>query len=318
MIDNMGNRVLLIGASAIAIEYGKVLNKLRIEFDVYCRSEKSALMFYNALNLLPKFGGIENANLACDRYQAAIIASGIEVMSEHCKILLNKGFKKILLEKPGGLNFDDVLALNKYSKSFEAEIYLGYNRHFFQSVKSAKQIINREGLLSISFEFTEWGHIVEKIDKSMVIKKNWFFANSTHILDLVLFFGGSPKKLNSYSVGHLAWHDKAIFAGAGITESNIVFSYHANWNSAGRWGIELLTNESRLILRPIEKLQIQYKGEININEVYIEDEMDKLFMPGLYHQVESFLSNDFVDFFTLDQHSKHIVQMYYPILEGCS
>ncbi|MEE6591687.1 hypothetical protein VWN77_10290, partial [Campylobacter coli] len=38
----------------------------------------------------------------------------------------------------------------------------------------------------------------------------------------------------------------------------------ANWRSPGRWSIEIMTNNYRLIFKPLEKLFIQKKGEISI------------------------------------------------------
>ena len=51
-----------------------------------------------------------------------------------------------------------------------------------------------------------------------------------------------------------------------------------------------MTNKHRLIFKPIEKLQIQKVGSINIEEFIIDNSHDVSFKPGLYKQVESFLS----------------------------
>ena len=56
-----------------------------------------------------------------------------------------------------------------------------------------------------------------------------------------------------------------------------LFSYQANWNAPGRWGIEILTSQHRLYLRPMEKLQIQNTGSVDISEVEIDDQLDKEF-----------------------------------------
>ena len=95
-------------------------------------------------------------------------------------------------------------------------------------------------------------------------------ANSTHVVDLAFFLGGAPEKISSYVGGKLDWHPNgSIFSGAGITKNNTLFSYNANWEAPGRWGVEVITNKSRLILRPLEKLQIQKIGNLDPEFVQI-------------------------------------------------
>ena len=78
------------------------------------------------------------------------------------------------------------------------------------------------------------------------------------MVDLAFNLGGIPKELSSFTAGSLDWHPSAaVFSGAGISENGAPFNYRANWESAGRWGVEVLTKEHKLILRPMEKLQIQ-------------------------------------------------------------
>ena len=45
-----------------------------------------------------------------------------------------------------------------------------------------------------------------------------------------------------------------VIAGAGVTERNIMFSYHADWQALGRWSVEVLTYKRRFIFRPMKQL----------------------------------------------------------------
>ena len=73
------------------------------------------------------------------------------------------------------------------------------------------------------------------------IKKAWFLQNSTHVIDLAFLWPAGPK-IYALKAGKLKWHPSgAIYAGAGITDKRALFSYHANWNSAGRWSVEVMT-----------------------------------------------------------------------------
>ncbi len=101
-----------------------------------------------------------------------------------------------------------------------------------------------------------------------------------------------PKEIKCYTTGGLSWHPSAsIFCGAGVTEQGLLFSYHSNWEAPGRWGVEILTKNHRLILRPLEDLYIQKIGSLISKKVVIDDNLDHEFKPGLYKQVESFINN---------------------------
>jgi hypothetical protein len=109
----------------------------------------------------------------------------------------------------------------------------------------------------------------------------------------VFHFCGIPTDARRWVSGSSLWHRPgSIFCGAGISTSNIPFSYIADWGSAGRWGIEFRTAKRCIILKPMEKLQIMLKGSTEIELIPgLDDEVDLEFKPGLYGQVESFLGS---------------------------
>ena len=73
-----------------------------------------------------------------------------------------------------------------------------------------------------------------------------------------------------------------------------MFSYNANWKSAGRWSIELLTSNGKYILCPLEKLFFQKRGSLDRQEIVLESILDDKFKPGFYRQLQAFInkSND--------------------------
>ena len=181
----------------------------------------------------------------------------------------------------------------------------------------AREIIEADGGVdSFNFEFTEWGHIIEGLDKAPSVKEHWFLANSTHVVDLAFYLGGSPARFTSYTSGHLPWHPLAsAFAGAGVSEEGALFTYQANWAAPGRWGVEVLTHHHRLILRPMEQLQIQSIGSIEILKYELDDALDQQFKPGLYRQVMEFLSpKPSLALLPLAEHCKKVEEVYAKIL----
>jgi predicted dehydrogenase len=207
--------------------------------------------------------------------------------------LIKFGVQNILVEKPAGLNLKQVGQLACMSKEKNANVFIAYNRRFYASVIKAQEIIEQDGgVTSFNFEFTEWAHIIETIQKAEGVKENWFLANSTHVVDLAFYLGGTPKELCAFTAGSLSWHPSAsIYSGAGVSECGALFSYQANWESAGRWSVEVLTKNHRLILRPMEKLQIQKKGSVAVDFAECDYTLDGSFKPGLYLQTQSFLNN---------------------------
>lgn len=285
--------LLLIGAGPMAITYTEVLKAMNKTFTVIGRGENSAKEFEAKTGVKVFTGGISyylEKNVV-NNNTLAIIATGTEVLMENLIALIDAGVSKILIEKPAAISIEELLK-NEHKLSLYADkIFIAYNRRFYASVIEAERLINEDGgLLSMQFEFTEWAHIIGPLTKAPGVKENWFFANSTHVVDLAFFLAGKPVNWNSYSKeGNLEWHHKSNFAGAGITEKGVLFAYLSNWESAGRWAIELLTQNRRIYLKPIEGLGIQLKGSVSVSEHSFDDRMDKQFKPGLYRQTEAFL-----------------------------
>jgi predicted dehydrogenase len=291
--------MLLIGSGPMAVEYAKVLQAQNREFTVIGRGSSSGLAFEDKTGVEVILGGIKAAisESKIQKVESAIVAVGVEALYPSSMELLEFGVKKILIEKPGVLNPNQIYSLKNAAQTAGAEIYIAYNRRFLSSVRRAKEIIESDGgVTSFTFDFTEWGHEIESLQKAPGVKERWLLANSSHVLDLAFHIGGKPKKINAIQAGEIGWHPAgSIFLGSGVTEMDIPFSYHANWNAPGRWGLEFCTKNHKIILRPMEKLQIMRKGSVKIEEEVVDSSDEKLdneFKPGLFNQVKAFESKD--------------------------
>jgi len=204
------------------------------------------------------------------------------------------------------LDFKEINQLDRMTKKYNAIVYVAYNRRHYVSVQKVREIIRGDGgILSFNFEFTEWSHVIEKLDFSADIKEKWFLHNSTHLVDLAFFLAGQPVEISSCKSGKLSWHPSgAIYTGSGKTEQGSLFSYQANWVGPGRWGLEIITRKRRLILRPLEELREQKIGSNEVTVLTIDDAIDKKFKPGLYRQVKNFLDNQTEDFCTIHHQSE--------------
>ncbi len=297
----------LIGAGTMSLEYAKVLNSLGIDYDVICRSSSSAEKFEKEINKHVISGGLSNALKNHKPPDQAIVAVGVEDLAKTAIDLINAGTKRILLEKPGGISTNELSDLYKVSNSNSTSVLLAYNRRFYASTQTLKEMIIKDGgATSCNFEFTEWSHVIRNLVTEKVVKESWFLANSTHVVDLAFYLCGYPSEWQSYYSGSLDWHPSASrFCGSGITEKGILFSYHADWEAPGRWSLEILTKLNRYILRPIERLQKIPIGKLEPENVNIDDEVDKKYKPGLYKQVKAFINYEDEEFCTIKDQVNH-------------
>jgi len=288
-------KVALIGAGNMALEYAKILSDLKIDFSLFGRNETKSRNFINYISVDKMFfGGLERNKSKLSDYSHAIIASNVNNLASNCVTAIEAGIKNILLEKPGIATPEEFSLVNEKSKSGNSKIFIAYNRRFFASVEKALDMIKEDGgVNSFQFDFTEWSHVIEGLDCDPVEKKYLFLANSTHVVDLAFFMGGHPKEITCYNNGNIKWHSSGgVFTGSGITHENKLFSYHANWLAPGRWSVEMNTKNYKFILKPMEKLQIQKKGTVAIEEVPIDNSKELNFKQGPYKQTEAFLEEN--------------------------
>lgn len=318
MSNNVKN-ILIVGAGNIAREYCRILIDMGFQPDIVCRSEQKAEAFRKEECVRVFSGGVEiflNDNQ--ENYDYAIVAVDIESLSDVCCQIIQFGIKKVLVEKPAGMNRREIEKIVTFAEKSNANVYVAYNRRFYAATEKAIQIIKEDGgVKSFNFEFTEWSHVIEPLPYSKRIKENWFLENSTHVVDLAFFLGGEPKEIKCYTSGSLDWHNNAaVYAGAGITNKEALFTYSANWAAPGRWAVEVLTSRHRLFFRPMEKLSIQEMGTVKIDSVDIENELDTKFKPGFYKQTESFI-------YDIDDGKKKTIQEqlraldYYEKIDNC-
>lgn len=296
--------IWLVGAGPMSVEYAKVLSGMGEKFEVIGRSQASADDFFQATGKNAITGGVEAyIKETSDIPDAAIVSVGVGQLFETAKLLVEHGVKNILVEKPGAISKKQLTVLRDKAKTYGASISIAYNRRFLSSVIELKNRIENEGgVRSFNFEFTEWAHVIEKLDKPMEVLQAWFLANSTHVADLAFYLGGKPETLKSFVSGKLSWHNSgSVFAGAGLSKGGALFNYGSNWESAGRWSVEMLTNSNRYILRPMEKLQVQQRGTISTIPVELDEQLDLSFKPGLYKQTEAFLNNEHQELCSIEE-----------------
>lgn len=302
----MEKTILLVGTGPMAIDYAKVLQAQNVNFIVVGRGEESAMKFKSVIGLTPFIGGLQKflEKTVLPPNTSVIIATGTEVLMSSLLLVLQAKAARVLIEKPAAISIEELIGNEEKLKPYFKNIFVAYNRRFYASVLEAQKLIEEDGgLQTMHFEFTEWAHKIEPLSKAIGVKENWFFANSTHVVDLAFFLGGNPSQWQCYSkAGSLNWHSKTNFSGSGITVNGVLFSYLSNWESAGRWAIELLTKKRRIYLKPLETIFIQEKGSVAVVEHKFDDSLDLKFKPGLYLQVFAFINENHFSLLNLEKH----------------
>ena len=282
----------------MAQAYAAVLQAQGLTFDVIGRSRDSAEAFYKVTGVAVYEGGLEAALVSLPSPVKAIVAVGVEQLAHTAELLLAAGCQSLLLEKPGALSLSELQALHGLAHAKGAQVWIAYNRRFYASVRKVRELVEADGgITSAVFEFTEWSHKLQDLQKAPCVKEHWLLANSTHVIDLAFHFIGLPVEghWQGWHGGSLDWHPAAArFHGAGVSERGIPFAYHADWEAPGRWGVELLTRCNRYLLRPMEALQAIPLGSVESQPIDLDDALDLQFKPGLFRQCEAFLDTQSV------------------------
>lgn len=302
--------ILLVGLGPMAVSYAKVLQAQGQPFTAIGRGDAAAQEFMRATGVRPATGGLQAwLEKGHPRISRAIVAVGMEALCSASCLLLEHGVRQLLVEKPGGRMVAEIEKLHAAAHAHGAEVYLAYNRRCYASVQKARELIAEDGgVSSFTFEITEWSDVIRPLHKADGVKENWFLGNTTHVTDLAFHLGGAPAEMACFVAGTLPWHGRgARFHGAGRTETGAQFSYAGDWEAPGRWGVEVMTRKRRFILRPLEELRIQQLNSVKIETLELDGALDRDFKPGLFLQVERFLSGGGPELCTLDEHRQNVV-----------
>ncbi len=223
--------IWLIGTGPIGVEYAKILDSLGEPFLAIGRGEASAKAFWEAAGQEVVTGGLESfLGSTNETPQRAIVAVNVEALFPVTMALLDQGVREILVEKPAGLDEHQKSLLAETESRTGASVFVAYKRRFYSSIIAAERAIqDDDGVVSLHFEFTEWSHKIVDFDAPASAKKNWFLANSAHVVNMAFFLVGFPTEMCSFVARSLPWHTAAsVFAGSGVSDTGALFSYQAN------------------------------------------------------------------------------------------
>jgi len=286
-LDFQNKSVLLIGGGEISNQYLDALLKLKItNITILTKTGKTIKNISNKIKIIT--GGFEKSKYN-KKHDLVIIATPIPLLLDATEFALKIGNNNILIEKPGSLYYKKI---NLLSKKFKTKrIRIAYNRISYPNFYKLKSLVKKEGgITSCRFTFTEW---LNRIDFDKYQKDEyalWGISNSLHVITMAMELIGMPKKLSAYNNGFLKWHKTGkIFIGSGISEKDIPFTYHADWGSGGRWGIEIMTKENLYQLIPLEDLFVIPKYSIKKNQIKFRSSFSSI-KPGIAEEIALMLN----------------------------
>jgi len=284
--------VLIIGGSDMVVEYLSALSRLGVKnITVIAKTGKKVADFCNKFQAKLLIGGFEKHLQSIQLFDLVIVAPPLHLTIDATKLLIENGQNNILIEKPGSLYKEELLSLASQKSS--QEIRVGYNRLVYPNLHKLKELVeDDEGITSCRFTFTER---VSKIDFKKDIPKvyqRWGISNSLHVITMAFNLVGNPKEIYPHQYGSLEWHPTgSIFIGTGISEKDIPFSYHADWGSGGRWGIEVNTKKNSYQLIPLEELYVCPRDTGTWNKVSFEKTFPDV-KQGMAEEVAIMLERD--------------------------
>jgi predicted dehydrogenase len=195
-------------------------------------------------------------------------------------------FKKpILIEKPVTFNSKSLTELIDFNKKYHSNIMVAMNRRFYSVFHKGLKYLeeNDKKISSVVIEAPERFSDINLPKFSDIVRKNWMFSNSIHCIDLIRFFGGDIRKIDTNSEPR-----KFVYSAIGHCDKDVEFTYISNWKSPGSWSVTLYADNVRIMYNPLEKGTIL---ENNEKKEIIPDKEDTLFKPGFYFQLKHFIEN---------------------------
>ncbi|MBM3251615.1 MAG: Gfo/Idh/MocA family oxidoreductase [Candidatus Omnitrophica bacterium] len=192
----------------------------------------------------------------------------------------------LFIEKPPGLTPDETRQLVQLAKKYKTKTMVGFNRRYYSIFHKGLEIIRKYGqLLGVFVEGHERMWRVRASSISENVMREWIFANSTHTIDLLRFFGGEPKNLKSIAHSYVEPRGDQ-FAAIMELESGAIGQYSAHWYSPGGWRVVLYGEAVTVDFKPLEK-GFWIDTNFDTHEI-IPDEIDTKYKTGFYRQMEAF------------------------------
>ncbi len=202
-------KLCLIGTGKMGLEYAKVIqsvNHKAVITDVLGRNLLKTRKFASHNKIVNFHNTFENIK----KVDAFIISVSEENLFKVLKKVVKYNLPT-LIEKPLGINYQESEKIYKllYRKNF---FFVSLNRRFFNSSLEFKRKLD-SSKDKYSFIINDQQDLIkaEKIGKHPNVVKNYMYANSVHLIDLINFFIKSKLKKVENKIIKISKKKKNIF-----------------------------------------------------------------------------------------------------------
>ena len=268
--------VSIIGAGKIAEEHIKAFSSFKnIKIvGIFSRTKSKAIKLKKKYKIFCVYDSISSLRVE-SKTDIVVVAVNLEsIFSIYQEVL--KYDWVCLLEKPLGLNFAQakkIISECKYPK----KVFVGLNRYSYSTSKRVIDFLKKDSSKRVIYLFDQQN--TKKIEKN-IIKKNWMYCNSIHLVDYCRFLARG--KLSSIQLVNKI--DKLNFTKILKFSSGDKVFYTSIWNKPGPWSIKISTKKYFLDLINLESLYVtdnfNKKNKVSLNF------FDKKFKPGFYQQAK--------------------------------
>jgi len=193
----------------------------------------------------------------------------------------------LFIEKPAGLDPDETKELAELAGKYSVKTMVGYNRRYYSIFHKGIDIIRKNGdLMGVRVEGHERFWKLKDVLKDPV-RSQWIYANNSHMIDLLRFFGGEPADVKTISKSRFEGHGDQ-FAAVMNLESGAIGHYNAHWYSPGGWGVTLFGEGATVEFKPLENGRWMDR-QLKSYEIK-PDDVDLKYKAGFYRQMEAFIN----------------------------
>jgi len=193
----------------------------------------------------------------------------------------------LFIEKPPGLSVEQTRELAAKAGSRGIPTMVGYNRRYYSVLRRGIELVKQRGpLLGVAIQGHERIGAVRRAGKHpQEVLDSWLYANSTHTIDLLRFFGGEPRTVSGFAYRRA---EPVVDGIAAVLEyeSGALGQYCAYWHSPAGWRVELYGDGIYVEFSPLEKGH--WTDSSGNGGAVPVDEEDNRFKPGFVAQMRAF------------------------------
>jgi predicted dehydrogenase len=253
-------RVLVIGSGPMGTEHIRALRAMGVSrIAVVTMIEDTAQAIAAGFGVDLRIGRIEEQLKETDSFDLVVVATPIDSLLDVARHVVSHGQRNVLIEKPGSLWSGSLERFEHEARKTGVRIRLAYNRNVYPNLLLLEQLAAAEdGIVSCKYTFTEWASRIDFKKNPLAVYQRWGISNSLHPIGMAHRLIGMPERLSTSRSGSLHWHSSGSrFAGSGRTKTGVSFEYEADWESSGRWTIEVSTSQNSYRLVPLETLSVR-------------------------------------------------------------